>query len=281
MPDALTTATLATNLVASLVGVLIGARLWRHPANGDAHRATRLFALWWIAFGIDTALNTLPKLLWYAGITGAPLYVVITYAAVVAICVMFWGLVSYLAYLFSGSPRAFRYVTAFYALTLVFALSFIASLRPVGASAEGGIQYANEPSPLAALVWSLSLLLPPTIGSLAYGSLVVRVKHPFRRYRVALVSTSMFVWFGTAIFVNAPGASDAARAAGLAIGALALAGLMLAYFPPAALRRRLDVGDDPTLVHPVPSSIPDGALLPPVDRRARREALAARARELI
>lgn len=281
MPSTLALVTLGVNLAAACVCLLIGLRLARHPAEGVARRASTLFSVWWIALAVDMVLNAAPVLLALVGFTPPALIIAIAYMAVAAICVMFWGLVYYLVYLFTGREGAFVPVTAFYATTYALATAFIFSLGPTGADGGGGIAYANQPSAFAALLWALSLLIPPIVGSLAYGTLVFRVKHPFRRYRIALVSASMFTWFATAIVVNAPGGSDAMRATGIVIGILSLTGLVLAYFPPAALRRRLDTDRDPTLMHAVPGSVPDAALLPLVDKVAARAALAARARELI
>lgn len=272
--------TLGVNFVAALVCLGIGISLARRKPQGPARRASIAFSVWWIALAVDMLLNNAPKTLVLAGFAPPPLIVAVTYAVVAAMSLMFWGLVYYLVYLFTGREGAFWPVTIFYAITFVLATTFIASLHPVGATPSGGIAYANQPSAVAALLWGASILLPPILGSLAYGALVFRVKDAFRRYRIALVSTSMFLWFTTALVANAPGASSDLRAGGLAVGLLALLGLALAYFPPAALRRRLDIEPN-AMLHVVHEGVPDASFLPQPDRAARRDALLRRARELI
>lgn len=276
----LSVVTLGVNLAAAVLCLGIGASLARRATQGPARRASILFSVWWIALAADMILSNVPRMLVLAGYAPPPLIVAVTYAVVVAMCLMFWGLVYYLVYLFTGRERAFWPVTIFYAVTFLLATAFIASLHPTGATPKGGIAYANQPTPLGALLWSLSILVPPIVGSLAYGTLVFRVKNAFRRYRIALVSTSMFLWFTTALVANAPGGSDALRAGGLGIGLLALLGLTFAYFPPAALRRRLDIEPDAALLA-VHEGVPDASFLARPDRMARREALARRARDLI
>lgn len=270
-------------IAASLVCVAIGVALLRRPrVEGDAQRAATAFAVWWVALGVDNLLNTATFLLGALGMAAPWLVATLTFLAVGAICVMLWGLVTYLLYLYTGLRGVFRGVTMFYAGCYVLMTALIARLGPNGVTVgewTGAVAYANEPPPVAGLLVAVFFLLPPILGALAYLGLAFRVRDAYRRFRVILVGGSLFVWLTTSIVLSAPGDSLTGQIVGRTVAATAIAGLVLAYFTPRALRRRLGA-DEPDL-HPVPRGRPDVDLVDRAEDERRRAALAARARELV
>lgn len=273
--------TTAVNLVAIAVAIHVAVRLLQRPTEGAARRATRMFALWWGAFALDTALNTLTWLAGGLGLANEAVTDLLSYPALTAIVLMIWGLAYYLAYLFTGKESLFRPIAAFYALCWIGFAALVIYLRPIGVHMgpyAGSIAYAREP-PAAAELWvAIFFLLPPLVGAILYGGLAARVKDPAHRYRILAVSIGIFVWFTSSLIFTGVGPhGDALALAGKALGLACLALFVSAYTPPQWLAQRL-AGRAGAL---------DPAARPPEDptlrdaRENKREALTARVRELV
>lgn len=274
---------IAFNLCGAAVCFLIGRRLARrHVEDVGAQRASALFSVWWLGMSGNILANNATWLLAAFGLAPAWAVVALTFASLACGVAMIWGLVYYLVYLFTGRPGVFWPITLFYGASLAGSFWLIASLRPTGVRLGewgGAVEYASQPAPLLGAAFSLFFLLPPIVGALAYGTLAFRVKHPFRRFRIAVVSLSLLVWLISSLALPSGGSSGATRAVGMIIAVLALTGLGVAYFPPRRLRARLDADGD--ALHAVHEGMPDGLLVQRPDRAARRAALLARAQDLI
>lgn len=273
--------TAGVNLVAIVVTSYVAVHLLRRRVEGPSRLATRMFALWWGAFALDTLLNTLTWLAAGAGVANEVVTDILSYPALTCIVLMVWGLVYYLAYLFTGRQRLFRPLAAFYALSWVAFLALVLYLRPIGVTLgpySGAVAYARQP-PAAAEAWvALFFLLPPLLAAIAYGFFAFRVKDASHRYRILAVSIGIFVWFTSALVLNgARPTSDVPILVGKALGLACLALILSAYVQPAWLARRLD--------HRAPPK--DPAALAPVFQRAtptpeeKRLALMGRIQELV
>ena len=261
--------TLILNTLFALVAIAVGRHLLqRRPQEPHARRALTMFSVWWLGFGADTLINALTWLAGGLGIASEPVTAVLTYAALVSIVLMTWGLTYYLVYLISGRADLFTPIATFYAFSLGGMLALIVYLRPTGVAMgawAGSITYATKPPAIAELLVAIYFLLPPILGSVAYAVVGLRARvDPARRYRILAVATGILVWFlASLLFTATPGAGneDARAIAGRVIGAACMMLIVSAYVQPGSFRRWLARGR--------------------ADRAASRAALAERARELI
>jgi hypothetical protein len=87
------------------------------------------------------------------------------------------------------------------------------------------------------------LIAPEFIGAVLYFTLVFRSRDPTVRYRITLVSWSIILWFGLAA-LNLPdrlGGGLAVQLFSRSLGVVAALVILLAYYPPRAIRERLGV----------------------------------------
>lgn len=247
-------ATLLLNVAFAVAALLVARQLVKRPGEGESRRARNMFALWWAGFAIDDLLNAAT---WLAGGLGlaTPLVTsVLTYAAIVAIVAMSWGLTYYLLYLLTGKAKLFAPLAAFYAVSLVGLVALIAFLEPTGVRMgpwAGAITYVREPPAIAALWVAMYFLLPPLGGAIAYGLVAIKVRDRARRYRILAVSLGIFVWFSSALVLTGAGSTaDAPAIAGRVIGVVCMLAILSAYFTPAWLARWLGDEDAPPRERP-------------------------------
>lgn len=240
-----------------------------------ARRAGDAFGAFWVGLaataGIGAVRIVLATLGWSTPASSMALGV-ITH---LALAVEMWGLLSYLAYLFTGRNAWSWGIGALYATIAVVGISLVATstAAPDVPTRWGYLSGASQSAPpLAGLVLAVAYLLPPIGGALAYASIIPRVSGA-ARYRVALVAWGLLTWFLTSIVLALPAAtaSDAAQIAGRVVTLGAILCVMAAYAPPSWVRRRYGI-----------PPFAEGVRSPP-DLRAdeRRARLAERARELI
>lgn len=271
--------TSAVNLVAIVVAGLVALHLLRRPTKGPSRLATRMFALWWGAFAADTLLNTLTWLAGGAGLASEAVTDLLSYPALTCIVLMIWGLVYYLAYLFTGRERLFGPITAFYALSWVAFLALVLYLRPVGVHMgpyAGAIAYAREP-PAAAELWvAIFFLLPPIVGAVFYGTAAFRIRDAAHRYRILAVSIGIFVWFTSSLVFTGVGPhGDALALVGKALGLACLGLFLSAYVQPGWLAARLParIGELDPAARPPPA--------PASTREEKARAMQRRVQELV
>ncbi|MHB8584975.1 MAG: hypothetical protein ACYDDF_03965 [Thermoplasmatota archaeon] len=246
MLTALQASALAFSLIQTAIAVAIGQMFWRRPLTGADVRASRSFAVFWLGAAAAAILNDASVAAGANG-GGAMIIAPLTYANLLADVLYIGGLVYYLLYIYTGRASLFPYVVAFYAAALAGALALIASLGPTGMHMNrwgGSVAYQNEPSAITALLFAVFFLLPPIVGSILYGTLYFRVHGRTQRWRVGLVSTSLFIWVLSALLVTAFDSSSANDAAAIAIRCIsvaAMATIYAAYAPPAWVQRRFEI----------------------------------------
>jgi len=169
----------------------------------------------------------------------------ITYVNIGVICIALWGLLYYLIYLYSGRVGTWKPIAAFYVAYFVFLTWAI--IRADAQSVETGpwqatIQYAHPiaEQPYFAAVIAF-LIFPQLIAAAAYFLLAFRVDDAMARYRIVLVSMSIFVWFGLAFIGSAVGWTGlpAWLVTSRLIGLSAALTVFFAYKPPRFIERRL------------------------------------------
>lgn len=222
----------------------VGLKLARTSGTPEDRMALRAFGLWWGGLALLSIVSALQNGLWLAGVREPSVYIAFTYLTIGPLCATVWGLFYYLAYLFSGSSRIRWWSAGFYGAVYVIFIALISLSDPSGVSAgawDVSVEYAAEVPAFAALLVLVLLVLPVLGGAVAYGSLFLRVKEPLQRYRIAVVSLSLALWFAGPIGAQLMGIaqSEGWAIASRFIGLLAATAILLAYRPPANIARRL------------------------------------------
>jgi hypothetical protein len=225
----------------------VGNRLARRRiASAEARLAWTLFVVWWYALAATTLAGGVLNLLGVFAVTDLALFVTFTYVNLLAICVGLYGLLYYLLYLFTGNQRLLTPLTLFYIGYCILLVYFITYRNPIGLQIgrwSTTLQYERPlTGPLFVLVLVL-LVFPQIIGSLAYFSFFFRVQDPTQKYRVALVSWSIIIWFGSALLASIAGLSQQEwwQIVSRLIGLGAALAILLAYEPVRWIKQRLGV----------------------------------------
>lgn len=262
-------------VVGSLWGY-VGLRLARRPTRPQDRAAARAFATWWLGLAAHSAIGVSFSVFLMVGITTGPLIVAGTFLAGLVIPVMFWGLLYYMVYLFTGRSFWLRPLTALYVAQGIALFLAIAYLRPVSIVSKGWfpvIQYAHESGAIFDAFVGFVFIIPAFLATAAYATLFFRIRSPAKRIRVGLVGGGIFLWIATVIALGAiPGDSDPAHILNRLIALLAATSVLIAYEPPRWLRKRLGVAE----LHEEVARPHD-----PAADAARRAALQERARELV
>ncbi|MCI4360071.1 MAG: hypothetical protein L3J91_00045 [Thermoplasmata archaeon] len=247
--------------IASWIGVILygylGFRLAQRRVSADARIPAAQFSLFWLGLGGVTAIGAIESLIAAFQVPPLALVVTLLYLEVLGLCVVLWGLVGYLVYLFTGRsllvPLAVIY-SVIYVLLVYFVTASVPTAVTVTQGSVGVTLSSQVTGPIVGVLL-LALLGPEIIGAILYFTLFFRTRDPTIRYRVTLVSWSLIVWLGLGSIVNvaaALGGGLAAQILGRSIGVFAALVILLAFYPPAIIRRRLSVRgvDD---VAPVPT----------------------------
>ena len=225
----------------------VGHRLARRRmASPETRLAWALFVVWWYGLAATTLVGGVLNLLGALAVTDLALFVTFTYVNLLVICAALYGLLYYLLYLFTGNQRLLTPLTLFYIGYYVLLVYYITYRNPIGLQIgrwSAALQYErSQAGPLFALALAL-LVFPQIIGSLAYFSLFFRVQAPTQKYRVALVSWSIIIWFGVALAASAFGLAqqDWWQMVSRLIGLGAALAILLAYEPVRWIKQRLGV----------------------------------------
>jgi hypothetical protein len=218
----------------------------RRVASPESRLAWNLFVVWWYALAGSTFAGGLLSLLGALGMTSLALFVAVTQVNLLAICVGLFGMLYYLLYLFTGSTRWSTPLILFYLAYYTLMVYYISASVPVSVSLgrwDTNLEFQQPlTGPLIGVVLVL-LVFPQIIGSLAYFTLFFRVKEATQKYRVAMVSMSILVWFLSAFLARIAGLSqfDWWQVASRLIGLAATLAILLAYKPMPWIKRRLGV----------------------------------------
>lgn len=226
----------------------VGDRLGRRRVTiPDVRLAWVLFVVWWYALALVTVIGGIQNLLGSFGVSELPLFLSLTQLNLLATCVGLFGLLYYLIFLLSGKSRLIVPLTIFYIIYYTLLLYYIDSLNPTGITLGRWTTTLHYQHPLSGPLFALVLILlvvPQVIGSIAYFTLFFRVRDSTQRYRVLLVSASIFIWFGSALAGSAAGVStlDWWQVASRLIGFAAALTILVAYRPFRWIKKRLGVG---------------------------------------
>lgn len=198
----LTLAAAATlTVLAGVAYALVGVRFARRARRPDGH-APGLFSLFWFAiafYGLTDGLWSLA-----VPLLDPPLAVGVTILMLKTLvgCIGFFGLVYYLAYVYTGHRRWLAPLVVFYAVVYVLVLHSYVAAEPVGQLVQtwrSGLVYANPGGVLDTLA-VVALFAPPLLASIAYARLMGKTDDPARRRRILVVSSALAAFFGGLLF---------------------------------------------------------------------------------
>lgn len=229
--------------LAAAVYLYVGRLVARRQVQGEARLAWQMFALWWYGLGATTLVGGVLTVAAASGRADLNLFLALTMMNLLIICAALLGLLYYLLYLFTGRYDLWRPLVGFYVAYFALLVYFVIASQPVGIKVTGWTAALDYAAPIRGAFFTAILALlvfPQIIGALAYFSLVRRLSEPTQRYRVALVSWSIIVWFLSTFLASATGLSDADwwQAASRLLGLGAAVTVVLAYQPPAFVQRR-------------------------------------------
>lgn len=185
----------ALALAGAVVYALIGARYARLARRTPMQAPFALFWLGIAAYGLADGAWGLAVPLAQPPLASG---VLVLHLKILAGCAAFFGLVYYLAYLYTGRFHLIWPLLVLYAGVFVVVTYSYVARDPVGQEVRawgGGLTYANEGGILSKVAYAL-LFAPPLAGALAYGALLPRAATREQRLRIIATSAAFAVLFG-------------------------------------------------------------------------------------
>ena len=232
-------------LVGAALYLFVGWRISRRPVSPQSRFAAAQFTLFWVALSGATAIGGMLSLVAAFTTPTLALAITVTDLNILLACALLWGLVGYLVYLYTGRgfvvPLAVLYGTLY--ILLLYYLTAGDPTAVLVTAGTVGVSYATPVGGPILGILVILLIVPEFLASIAYFTLVWRTKDRTIRYRVTLVSWSLIAWFsiGSANIGAALGGGLAAEVFGHSIGDIAALVILVAYYPPMAIRTRLGV----------------------------------------
>jgi hypothetical protein len=248
-------------LLAVMVYTSVGVVLGRRQLSPEARPANRAFQAWWFGLAGLSLFNPVMYAMVRAGVQDLQVYLALFEFLIVAVVGAVGCLVYYLLYVYTGRTWVFWPVAIYHVVILSWILTVITQAHPIGYG-EGcpnlGFCYEKDFNGTPASRWiGASLVLPILLATVGYFALYFRVEEPVQRYRIALVSTALMVWFGTSLtgslvvgdyenlehVVRTDVPLSQWRYWSLVtntVGLLAAVAILLAYRPPLSVQRLLE-----------------------------------------
>lgn len=219
----------------------------RRTTSQPASLAQRAFVIWWYGLGAITLGGAAFSTLASVGVVDLALWEVWTFASLAILCLALWGLVYYLVYLFTGNTIWAPILGVAYVLYFFVLIYFVQLSNPIGVEVtpwRAQIDYEFEVRDALYKVVIGFLLLPQILAGLAYFSLFFRVHDRAQRYRIALVSWAIIVWFAAPFLALDPAVSqtDAWQIFSKLLGLSAALATLFAYRPPSFVQRWIGKG---------------------------------------
>lgn len=224
----------------------VGRRVGRRTVSKDARLALTLFSTWWYALAASSLVSASQVLLYQGNALDPQVFAVLGQINLLLIMVALWGLLYYLIYVYTGSKKALLPLSLFYGAFYVVLLFLFPLSAPERLTDDGwsvSAEPAVELSTAAGLILVLVLIGPQILAGVAYFRLYFTVEDRSQRYRIALVSWSIIVWFGLAIVASVAGVGDQVwwQLTSRLLGLAAALTILAAYQPPAWVRRRYGI----------------------------------------
>src|SRR5688500_9509072 len=193
----------AGSILTALLYLYIGHVLRSRPVSTEGRLANGIVVLWWQALAALGLLGVGMLLLYLAD--SLPLWLYRAYVTLVllGLFVALWGLQFYLVYLYTGSRRSFVPLGVFYGLLFIATLALIEYIGSPERIVDNGWALETEPEAdlgvAFGLGFSLLIIGPQLVAAIAYARLFSKTPDRTQRYRIALITGSIIVWFGSGI----------------------------------------------------------------------------------
>lgn len=264
MPLAVTAAiATATALMFAYVAWRLGKRTVTDP---DAAAAFRLFRLWWLAAAVAGLAAPVRIALYLGGLLPPWAYLASEHVVVLMACGGLAALIGNLAYLHWGDRRKWVGIAVAYAVLAVALIAYLDWLGQPVAIRDDGWTLAPESARAAPLVVSIAaiclLVGPPMAGAIGYLLLLRHAPDATARYRIILLSVSLFLWFGSTVLTVALGLRGlAAFALGQGMAVASACAALAAYDPPKLVRERgvQRAGEERRVMTPLEMAADDSA----------------------
>lgn len=237
----------AFSLLNGAAYLYVGRRLSARQVSEYASLAHGLFVLWWAALGVSSLLGAVQIGLYLGGWLPIWIYDTFTALNLLLLVIGLWGLLYYLVFLYTGRRGAWAPLAAFY-------LVFYAAIQALGnyydrptVLGDNGWNLVERPEidvPQVTLWLFLLGLVGPQIGAaLAYLRLYGKAEDTTQRYRIAMVSGSIIIWFGATLAASLAevGALAAWQVASRLLALAAAGAILIAYLPPPVVQRRFGI----------------------------------------
>ena len=237
----------AGSFLTAILYLYIGHVLRSRQVSSEARLANGMFVVWWQTLGALGMLGVGILVLYMADALPLWLYRAYVTLVLLGLFVALWGLQFYLVYLYTGSRRSFVPLGVFYGLLFIATLALIEYIGSPDRIVDNGWAIETEPEVELGLAFGLgfSLLIigPQLVAAIAYARLFSKTSDRTQRYRIALITGSIIVWFGSGLVASGAQVSDDltyqlfSRLIGIA-GALVI---LMAYKPPQWIRAKYGI----------------------------------------
>lgn len=219
--------------------LVVGAKLHRRSRlHGQPDLAW--FTAFWVGIGTYAAAESAWSLAWLAGADAFAVGLLVLHVKIVAMTAALCGLVVYLLAIHAVDKRLRTLTVAGYGLVLAATETFY-SWRSPQAQEPGiwGMRLLYERADVEPW-WTLLLvvlLLPPFVATLSYGALLRQARDTELRWRIALTSGSLLLFFVPMFLGWRVGGSPWWGGVEKALATLMALGIVLAHWPPPGVRR--------------------------------------------
>jgi hypothetical protein len=230
--------------VAAVVFTYVAVRLSKRLSL-SSRMAAWAFVVWWIGVaGFLFLWNGLAVYLVVAPLDAFHALVVLRYLSYLLLCGACAALMAHLCYLFTGNRTWLVAWSVYYAGVFLGLVYLIATSDPVGVDVRRwrvGLEYV-APLGRAYQLLLMLLILPTTVGALAYFTLRFKTDDRYMRLRITLVSWSIAVWGLSSLLARIAEHDWWQVLTRSGIGLIAAGLILFAYEAPESVRRRLDGG---------------------------------------
>jgi hypothetical protein len=246
MAEAPLLASAAFGLLSGTLFAFVGWHVQRRTASPGVRLAGAAFTTWWYAISAVTIIGAVHTAVAAYGRATLESALLETHLALLLLCVALWGLLYYLLYLYTGWQKLWAVLAVGYVLYYAMLLYFVIASRPIGVKVDRWqVQLEYEQMLTGPFFGALIVLLlvPQILAAIAYFLLYFQTSDPSARYRIAVVSFSIILWFGLPL-VGIPlhvSEEDWWQVVSRVIGVGATLAILAAYRPPAWVRSRYGI----------------------------------------
>lgn len=237
-------------LVSMAIYTAVAVIVIRRHVSHEAKLANQAFATWWLGLAILGLFSVPAGFGWNPADAGLLVWRIWIYVLIPLIYVALGGLLYYLLYLYTGRHAIYKPIVGFYILMTVFLVWLIEGNGPYITTDEMGettVEFVRESAEWVGLTFSLGLVLPIFLAALAYGILFFRVEGRPQKYRIALISGGILIWFAFSLFntISGIGSEETEQSfqqqvISQLLGLLAASMALIAFAPPPFIQGWLD-----------------------------------------